>query len=403
MTPTNGTAVDSGFFDAFGGPSAETISETPSEEEGSEEVEETEEVETPAETKKEKDDKGEGSKGTPDAEDDDEEESEEDEEEEAEEKEPEKKEEAKPVTAKKAITLKQGDEKIKIKPDATVLVPVDGKMQEVPLHEVLGSFSSKEARAREKTEVLTLRRETEEVQRAAKIEREEMQEFVKTFAAKAKDPQQVIPALAELLEPFSTDDSPLAIIRAIRNGILEQAQALLELSPEQRELLDLKEEVEWRRKAGERRAAKEQASSTEQQQVVLVKTVMEKCGIPDRTSYDAAASELAALVKAGKVQLPTVTPTAVGGFSVIKGLIQKVAPKLVNDQEALAEFVKVAIAVNPSREDMEAAIKAYAADSSGSESPASSSSKKRSQTLQFKPKAENRSGTKATSTRNLFL
>ena len=402
MADTEGaatTAVSSTEFDFFGDSSptledAEVAIELDGDEDTSAEaIEKVAEADEPDETPAEAEEESE-EEAAPDEE--------EEEASEEEESEKEEKEEEPPVARKKPLVFKSGDEKIKIKPDAKIMVPVDGKMQEVPAAELLQSYSSRAARLAEHKAVEAEKTQTLQQAKYVNAQWEEMQGFVKKFGERVKDPTQVIPAIAELLEPFSggDDESPLAVIRSIRNGILENATAWLQLSPEERERLDLQEELEWHksRKQKEREAAKKRQEIDSR--LVQIKEVCHNYGIKDVDAFDDELKELHSLVSSKQVQITNITPGHVGGFYIVKQVVSRFAPKLASDKAIISDIMNVALQTNPSKKELEEFVKAYAGSDSDQQSKATPKGKK---TLSHKPRLERPVGPKTIGKGNLFL
>jgi hypothetical protein len=301
------------------------------------------------------------------------------------------------------IIFKQGDEKIKVRPDARITVTVNGKDEEVTVSDLRNSYSSKSAL---KEEYLKSKAEREKVAQQSvhvEAERREMEAWVKHFATRVKKKDEVIPAIVELLEPFSEQDgdtSPLAIVRSIRSGILEQAQAFLQLTEAERRTLEVEEENAYLRYRQKKSRESQNKNVQNQQILVEIEKVMKEVSIPSLDVFEHNFNDLQQLQKAEAIKVRDITPKHVGEFFSMRAVVHKVSPKLLTDEKAMGRLFSIKLEFEPTTEELEQVIRGYV---SGSDRSEATPEKSKKTPLSNKPKLEKSNGTKPKSKRELFL
>lgn len=212
-----------------------------------------------------------------------------------------------PPASKQVVSFFDGEKEHKIPEASLVEVKIDGKVEKIPFQELRSSYSSKQIRDREYAQA-------KQTKIAAEQERDFLTAKVADLGKKALEGKG-LQAFSDILELAEGVD-PLKVIRGIRNELVTSAREYLELSEQERNYLDAKEEAEYNRVKLEK---VQQAQVLNREQAVMlerVKTVSAEMGIPDQDSFNQAFLELQSIQKSG--QLPShvskITPELVGEY-----------------------------------------------------------------------------------------
>jgi len=173
-------------------------------------------------------------------------------------------------TAKK-VAFKGADGKpIELQEDAVVEWKVDGKATPVPLKELLTNYSGKVAWEKRFNEVAEQRKQFAEVSRSFEAERGRHKAVINEMH-KAASEGRTFDAVSAMLKLSGAQASPREYLSNLRNGLIKQAQEMSQMSPEQRQLQEEREEVAYLKAQGlqaQQQREQEQAEKQFQERVV---------------------------------------------------------------------------------------------------------------------------------------
>lgn len=147
----------------------------------------------------------------------------------------------------KKVPIRVGDKELEIEEDATIKVKVDGKVEEIPLKEALNNYSGKVAWDKRFNEVAKARREVEQYKRAFEAEKQQTEELVNSLHQGLTN-GDLFGTVANLINLSGSKLDPQAYVRDLRKTLIQHAQQISQLTPEQIELLELREAREFERK-----------------------------------------------------------------------------------------------------------------------------------------------------------
>lgn len=313
-------------------------------------------------------------------------------------------------TRKKPFKITANGEDTKISPTATITVKSNGEVKAVPLAEVVDSYTSKEEntkkfyelREKEKTlstQVQTITRQKDSEIHKLKSEVETFSNTIQRLATEAtKKDGSPLAVFGEILEGVGAD--PLAAIRSIRNDLIEQATEYLKMSPQERSLLDYKEEVEYLRSRQQREAAKLKQQREAEESNTSFSRLLEDTGIPDKDTFDKAKAHLEDTLKkkASNDEVAAWYRTYVTGRRILDLANKNGISGLEKDTDSLSRLVKAVYAFEPTEDELLEAIKGQFV----STEKAPSGQKERK--LSTKPaKSESVNGTRKLKREDLFL
>jgi hypothetical protein len=270
----------------------------------------------------------------------------------------------------KKIKAKRGNEEIEIEEDLVIPTKVDGQIEEVSLKDLRASYSSKTHNHREY-------RKLENEKRAFVQAREQFDGVIKNFAQKAKQ-GAVVPAVMDLIA--ATGEDPIPIINYIREGLIENAAELFQMTKEQRNALYRGEAADYY--AQQTARLREQQVAQTQKQVLeqQITQVISEYGIPDKETFldtvPKANQYLQEAKAKGQVgQDVTLTPEMVAKFyqasrlqETFRGVMREVAPTIGEDSVEYQRFANWVATNKPNRERiLEVAKKIFS--SNGSATP----------------------------------
>ncbi len=167
--------------------------------------------------------------------------------------EPEKKGEVKTQEVKneRVFKLKQGEEELSLKPDAVTKVKVDGKEVEIKLQELVDNYSGKTNWSKKYQDLAE--------------DKKALQESINGLYDKLVKQGDALGAIEVLAEALG--GNPLEARKQVKATLIKQLENLASLSPEEREVVDMKEELSWhkRQKESERATSELQAKRAELQ------------------------------------------------------------------------------------------------------------------------------------------
>lgn len=249
-------------------------------------------------------------------------------EEKAEPKEDAKAKEAKAEKKPSKVKVKAGEQTIELGMDAMIPVKIDGKVVEVPVSDVLGSYSSQKQRDR-------LFHEFSNQKKQFETERQKISDVVNKsyeMLAQKKDLRGFIEYMSEALGV----DGQKLYNDSVEN-IRQTLEADSQLTPEERRLKALEEEKEFYRSKLESQRMAEAKTKEMKQLETQVETILTETGM-QKADFVKAYDEL---VQAGLSQAE-ITPEAVKQFHKNRKLIDGIESKLkaVNPEAATLETIE---------------------------------------------------------------
>lgn len=277
----------------------------------------------------------------------------------------------KPGKPVKAVTK---DGELEIPTDAKMKVKVNGEFVEASVREILDSYSS----SRENQRVASqLQNQSREIQ--SKIEQ---YDNVLTHFTELATQGRAVEAFSHLLEASGKDALP--VIRQIRKELVENAQAYLSMSEEEKKVFEAREESLYYQS---RLSARDQAARDQQslQEVGRqVQAAMQKYNIPTQEDFRELYFEAKDWGTKQGLDESQIDAEYVGQFATLKrqsellfSTLDEVSPDLKQDPEVVARLAKAISAFNPSKEELRRVVKSiYAQSEQKSEAVAETSKKK---------------------------
>lgn len=178
-------------------------------------------------------------------------------------KDPKKSKDAEAKTKEKLFKFTHKDTAADVRPEATVEVKVDGKMEQVKLQDLVDNWSGKTNLSRKYQELADEKRGLQEVVNNLHTE----------FVTKG-DPFRAIEVLAEAIGA-----DPLKVRKELTEGLLKQVDSFASLSPEEREVAKLKEELSWRQRREESERARSETRKVQSELTARIEKVQETHGL----------------------------------------------------------------------------------------------------------------------------
>jgi hypothetical protein len=314
----------------------------------------------------------------------------------------------------KFIKLQDGEEKYKLSPDTQLQVTVNGEKQKVTLHDLRESYSSKQANLteyrklkEERTGFEKEKRETKTLRDQAEWKEKQVEQVIVDFSTRVKQ-GHAMEALAELLEAAQVN--PLDTIRGIRSQVIDFAVKWAELSPEERQLMDDREEIEYNKKRLTKQEKYNQTVAQQRQIDAELNQVASGLGISVGEVKE-LGRELQQLKTEGRIKLDNITPKDIQSYYKAKkeyehysGIIKDTAPALQGDPELWTRLRKLSAHYEalgeelPSREELTEVIKHYSGSVSDTEGNGKGKRK-----LSFKPDSSKSAASKPKSREDYFL
>ncbi len=244
---------------------------------------------------------------------DDEEEEEESEEETSEET---TEEESDDKTPKTKIRMRMGNELYNVDSTATLPVKIDGKIENVPVQELLNNYSGKTAWDKKFTEIGKEKKQIE-LQTNAVAEREaKLQHHVKEAIAPLKDPSKnPMDSLLYLVEMSGED--PYNAYRRIMEANLDELSNLMDMSETERELHFHKKKDELYGKVARKRQASAQEEERFNQLTQKVDSLRQSRNVSEEDFVD-ASEELEEAFKASGLNPETISEEDVVDFASLR-------------------------------------------------------------------------------------
>lgn len=178
---------------------------------------------------------------------------------------------AQAATAKQ-FAFKQGEQEIKL--DETALLPVkaDGKVQEVPLKELVNNYAGKVAWDKRMNDAAMLRKQVTQERTGFEAEREKHKSLITNLHSKMKE-GKTLEAVSSLVQMTGLKIDPREYVKSLRESWIAQAQQLAQLSPEDRARFEFEEDREYfkaQQQSWQQQREAEQAAKAFEQRVANV-------------------------------------------------------------------------------------------------------------------------------------
>lgn len=145
---------------------------------------------------------------------------------------------------KKQITFKMGDKDVGLDEESVVEHKVDGKPTKVPLKELLSNYAGKVAWDKRLNDVALQKRQFTEKEQQFNTGLERQRSLVKDLHEKVGQ-GKTFEAVQSLVKLTGLNLDAREYVKTLRNSLIEQAQQLRQMTPEQRQVFELNEEREY--------------------------------------------------------------------------------------------------------------------------------------------------------------
>lgn len=259
----------------------------------------------------------------------------------------------------KLIKAKKGEKEVDLEEDILIPTKVEGRFEEVPLKTLRESYSSKEHNHRQFRKLEQERRQFSEA-------REQFDGVITNFAKKAGS-GEVVPAVMDLIQ--ATGQDPLPIINNLREGLIEQAAELFQMSKEERMALYKQEGAEYYRKQRDSLLEQQRIQLQQQQLETQIAQTISNYGLPDRETFIEVVPKAEAYLREAKAKGQVakevaLTPEMVGKYYQAERLrgnfvaiMTEVAPHIKEDTPQWAKFAQWAAQTKPTPDKIRVAAK----------------------------------------------
>lgn len=252
-----------------------------------------------------------------------EEESEDEEESEEEEKKPEDK---KP---KSKLRLRMGDELYNIDSNATLPVKIDGKLEDVPIQELVNNYSGKTAWDRKFTEIgkekKAIEFEKAQVESQKKVLTQHIEKAIAPLKDKDGNPLDSLLYLVEL-----SGEDPYNAYRRIMESNLEELSSLMDMTETERELYFHKKKDELHSSVARKRQEAQMKQQTFNQVVEKVDKLRQAYNVSEEDFVN-ASEELESIYAEAKLDVNSITEEQIVDYASLK-------PHLTTVKKLVAEY-----------------------------------------------------------------
>ena len=162
----------------------------------------------------------------------------------------------------RTFKFKHGESEFDLSPESTLTVKVDGKEEPAKLQDLIDNYSGK----------VNWSRKYQELHQ----ERTSLQDVVNKLHSEFVEKGDPFTAIEVLAEAIGAD--PLKVRKDLTQGLLKQADALASLSPEEREVAQLREELTWRQRREESERTKAETQKVQSELNARLEKVQETHG-----------------------------------------------------------------------------------------------------------------------------
>jgi len=252
----------------------------------------------------------------------DEEESEEEESEESEEKPEAKEETEEEKKSKSKLRMRMGNELFNVESDATFPVKIDGKVENVPVQELINNYSGKTAWDKKFTEIGKEKKAIEFEKNTLKTQKDQLLTHLNGALAPLKDPNKnPIDSLLYLVEMSGED--PYTAYRRVMEANLEELGQLMDMTETERELFFHKKKDELHSNVAKKRQEKQSKDEAFNQAVQKIDSLRQTYNVTEDAFVD-ASEELEEIYKEAKLDVNKITDEAIVDYASMKPHIAKV-------------------------------------------------------------------------------
>lgn len=251
--------------------------------------------------------------------------------------------------AVKKIGFKAGDQSIELLEDAVTDWKVDGQPVKVPLKELLQNYSGKVAWEKRFQEVADARKQTAEQVLQFEQQKQRHSQLI-TDMHKAAQEGRTFDAISAMIQMTGAKVDAREYVKNLRSALVEQAKQMAGLTPEQLQVQEAKEELEYLKSQGTRlqqQRAQEQAAQAFQARVATAINSV-------NSTIDEYVSTRDWLLKNGPAQLGNqwdpqqVTPEYVANqirdvrdYRTVREALDTVDPSLAKNQTTWKQAVEM--------------------------------------------------------------
>lgn len=262
----------------------------------------------------------------------DQEEEESEEESESEESKEESEEDKKP---KSKLRMRMGDELFNVESDATFPVKIDGKVENVPVQELINNYSGKTAWDKKFTEIGKEKKNLEFEKAQVTAQKNNLVEHVNKALLPLKDPNKnPLDSLLYLVEMSGED--PYTAYRRIMEANLDELSNLMDMTETERELHFHKKKDELYGKVAKQRQAKMSEEYSFNQLAQKVEKLRQAHNVSEDEFVD-ASEELEASFKASGLDPESITEEDVVDYASLKPHILKVRELIEPYEDNISE------------------------------------------------------------------
>lgn len=280
----------------------------------------------------------------------------------------------------KKLHAKFNDEELEIPEQAVIKVKVDGEELEVPISELRNNYSGKTSWERKFNDLA-------EDKKLFNEDKQTIERYVMEFGELARKGDKI--GAMQYLASLSGMD-PLSFRKELRDQVLSEYKAMLEMDEHQRKAFELEEENKFLRESKESDSLRSQREQEYLQAQQMVQQYQEALKI-DNAQWESAQQELIEMGNSAE----EITPQTIGEYIYAtqtyenaSSVLNEVSEDLAANEEIVEEMFNI-IAQNPSftREDLIEIVQ----DTFGEPTKAKSSSRKAAASAKKPSKEEERS------------
>lgn len=230
----------------------------------------------------------------------------------------------------KSIRITMDGEKYNIRPDTTIPVKIDGKLENVPVQDLINGYSGKVAYDKKFTELGKEKKGLEIERNTINSEKQELeghiQKVVSSLNDKNKNPLEALMYLVEI-----SGGDPYAVYRKSMEANLDELDSILDLGETERELYFLKKKDELHSYMNEKRTKSQTEEQNFNQVVSKVDSLRQAYNISEEDFVE-SSHELEDIFKASGFDLNEITNETIVDYASLRPHIADVK-KLVGPYE----------------------------------------------------------------------
>jgi len=227
----------------------------------------------------------------------------------------------------KKLRIRQSEGLFNIEAEATIPVKVDGKMEEVPIQELVNNYSGKTAWDKKFTEIGKEKKALEVEKAALTKQKDSLLTHLNEALLPIKDVNKnPLDSLLYLVEMSGED--PYTAYRRIMEHNLEELGTLLDMSETERELFFHKKKDDLHSNVARKRQEKQQKEQAFNQAIQKVDSLRQSHNVTEDQFVD-ASEELEEIYKASGLDVDSITEESIVDYAslkphieVVKGLVE---------------------------------------------------------------------------------